>query len=73
MAERATKQKPKQRREVKEESEQSSRKTVAPKQTLTDHIDELLDEIDEALADNGITNSIEADQWVKSFVQQGGE
>jgi ubiquitin-like protein Pup len=48
------------------ETESESAKTTTKGQELTDEMDEILDEIDTVLEQN-------AEEFVKSYVQKGGE
>lgn len=66
MAERELKRRPAPQREAQETEEQDAPATNERGEKLKAELDELLDEIDEVLEDN-------AEEFVRNYVQKGGE
>jgi ubiquitin-like protein Pup len=66
MAEREQKRRPAQTRETTATEEEESSASTERGERLKAEIDDLLDEIDEVLEDN-------AEEFVRNYVQKGGE
>ncbi|MGA2209892.1 MAG: ubiquitin-like protein Pup [Acidimicrobiales bacterium] len=66
MAEREQKRRPAQTRETTTTEEEESSASTERGERLKAEIDDLLDEIDEVLEDN-------AEEFVRNYVQKGGE